>query len=161
EVCFNVPNGVGPPFLVSCPRFPASIDKLEHTEGTRVREVRRNPATARQGEEPETPLLASGPKPTHQRSRIVARQPLRLGHLHFFPSSRSTTQQPRRCGPSPRQWSRTSVFSHPASWSASARMGIAEKSRESYIPRASNSTVSVPHRGSIRPAGGFGARHRR
>ena len=52
---------------------------------------------------------------------------------HAFPSTRSTTQHPRTCGPGPRQWSRTSSLSHPASWSASARIGIAAKSRDSYI----------------------------
>gem|GEM_PF-5538027 len=40
--------------------------------------------------------------------------------------TRSTTQQPRTCGPLPRQWFSTSSLSQPASWSASARIGIAE-----------------------------------
>ncbi len=43
---------------------------------------------------------------------------------HAFPNTRSTTQHPRTCGPSPRQWFSTSGLSHPASWSASARIGI-------------------------------------
>jgi hypothetical protein len=34
---------------------------------------------------------------------------------HAFPSTKSITQHPRTCGPSPRQWERMSSLSHPAS----------------------------------------------
>ncbi len=34
---------------------------------------------------------------------------------HSFPSTKSTTQQPRTCDPSPRQCARRCSFSHPAS----------------------------------------------
>lgn len=40
---------------------------------------------------------------------------------YSFPSSKSTIQHPRTCGPSLRQWLRMSALSHPASSNASAR----------------------------------------
>ncbi|HKB35596.1 MAG TPA: biotin/lipoyl-binding protein [Gemmataceae bacterium] len=48
---------------------------------------------------------------------LLAGQQLR----HLLPSSRSTTQQPRTCGPPSRQWSRMSALSQPASSRASDR----------------------------------------
>ena len=48
-----------------------------------------------------------------------------------FPSTRSTTQHPRACGPWSRQWVSTSALSHPASWSASARIGSRSNARSS------------------------------
>src|SRR5262249_55674005 len=41
---------------------------------------------------------------------------------HPLPKTRSTTQQPRTCGPGPRQWLRMSSLSQPASCSASATL---------------------------------------
>src|SRR5262249_40021553 len=64
------------------------------------------------------------------------------------PITKSTTQQPRVCGPGPRQWCRMSSLSQSASSSASARTGIAEKSRSSYICRAIDTTVRVRQDGS-------------
>ncbi len=40
---------------------------------------------------------------------------LTLPARHSLPSTRSTAQHPRTCGPGPRQWSRMSALSHPAS----------------------------------------------
>ncbi len=48
---------------------------------------------------------------------------------HSFPSTKSTTQQPRTCSPGCRQWVSTSSLSQPASWRASARIGIRSKAR--------------------------------
>ena len=55
--------------------------------------------------------------------------------IQSFPSTRSTTQHPRTCGAVAAAVVEESSLSHPASWSASARIGIAEKSRDSYICR--------------------------
>ena len=52
-----------------------------------------------------------------------------LCRSYAFPSSRSTTQHPRACGPSPRQWASTSALSHPASSRASARIGSRSNAR--------------------------------
>src|SRR5206468_3299028 len=67
---------------------------------------------------------------------------------YSLPRTRSTTQHPRTCGPGPRQWPSTSSLVHPASCSTSARMGIAPKSRDSYIPFASATAVDVRHAAS-------------
>src|SRR5262245_36549004 len=76
-------------------------------------------------------------------SITTGKQLRRPAYHHALPRTRSTTQQPRTCGPSPRQWLRMSELSHPASSSASARIGIGEKSRDSYIDWARATTVDV------------------
>ena len=48
-----------------------------------------------------------------------------------LPQHQIDTQHPRACGPGPRQWSSISSLSHPASWSASARIGRRSKARSS------------------------------
>src|SRR5262245_26165342 len=80
-------------------------------------------------------------------SRLVAPAGLRQVPCHFLrpvaasrrhhplPSTRPTTQQPRTCGPDPRQCSLTAA-GHPASSSKSANSGIALKSRDSDMVRA-------------------------
>jgi hypothetical protein len=92
----------------------------------------------------ETDPLAIRPNPRHSprnsplsalnriRTRRLATElgPIRVdsprsGGGYSFPSTRSTTQQPRRCvSDVSRQWLSTSSLSQPASWSASARIGI-------------------------------------
>ncbi len=81
-------------------------------------------------------------RPTTARLRVLSR--------HSLSNTRSTTQHPRTCGPPRRQWSRMSSSLQPASWSASASIGIAEKSRDSYICEASARAVSVRHSGENR-----------
>lgn len=48
---------------------------------------------------------------------------------YFRPVSKSTTQQPLTCGPSPRQWLKMSGCEQPASSKASANTGIRSKAR--------------------------------
>lgn len=50
-----------------------------------------------------------------------------------LPSNKSTTQHPRTCSPACRQWFSMSSLLQSASCKASARMGMGEKSRLSYI----------------------------
>src|SRR5262249_21211766 len=70
-------------------------------------------------------------------SHIRDTRPGRVRFAHALPSTRSITQQPRTCvRDASRQWESMSALSQPASWSASARIGIAPKSRDSYIWRA-------------------------
>src|SRR5262245_45147777 len=67
---------------------------------------------------------------------------------YSLPNTKSTTQHPRTCTCFPsRQWSRMTSLSRPASRSGSAKVGIAPKSRESYIRRARATVVSVRHSG--------------
>src|SRR5205823_1898984 len=116
-----------------------------------IKLARSGSATASHAQEPQFPPV--GPiriDVAKHRLWFGCREPFRFGHdRHSLPSTKSTTQQPRTCGPSPRQWSRMSAFSHPASCSASDRIGMSEKSRDSYMDPASETTVDVRHSGSM------------
>jgi len=54
-----------------------------------------------------------------------------LNHAYVTHSSRSSTQQPRTCGPSRRRWPNISALSQPASSRASAKTGRRSKARSS------------------------------
>src|SRR5262249_22012429 len=72
---------------------------------------------------PSCPEGGSGSEPlTRSRARPCPPGP---------PLFRSIAQQPLTCGPSPRQCERIAPSSQPASCSASARIGIGAKSRDS------------------------------
>ena len=113
-------------------RFRVAIRTRWRTRGTRS--IPR-PPTAGTFDRCSFPAAAviiwTGSAHASHSASVIARP---LWVAHAFPSTRSTTQHPRTCGPfASRQWLRMSSLSQPASWSASARIGIAEKSRDSYI----------------------------
>ena len=63
-------------------------------------------------------------------------------------NTKSTTRHPRTCTPSGlRHRPTASALSHPASCGASAKIGMALKSRDSYSRRAMATAVSVRHSG--------------
>src|SRR5205814_6169634 len=80
---------------------------------TLVQEPIPDAAATRTGEQPQLPVAGLALQKLQHRRRVGRRQPPGFGHGHSFPKSRSMTQQPRTCGPSPRQWARTSSLWQP------------------------------------------------
>src|SRR5204863_1035945 len=73
---------------------------------------------------PRREELHSGPFDATERTPASGGKGNASGHC--LPNTRSTTQHPRTCvSEVSRQWARMSESSHPASWRASARIGIA------------------------------------
>lgn len=86
------------------------------------------------GGDPSRPPLAAPPPCQRPPRPYQTRDPPRFA-VPTLAGHRATTQQPLACGPGPRPWSRAVGSSHPASASASARVGVAPKSLGRRHPR--------------------------
>jgi len=82
--------------------------------------------------------------PQRKRERAGSEFPAVSFLGHSLPNTRSHTQQPRTCGPGTPEGVRVRRRCRTVAWSASDQNGHREKSRASYIWRASKTAVSVP-----------------
>lgn len=144
---------VGPPYgnevlLAVVARAPLAVQGVEvenlgNKEATEIdfAQVRQPHAMLASGEEGDYGGGNSGPVLLHcfelpehitPSGRGLTRHGAKPAALSYSrPRSKSSTQQPRTWGPGPRQWSSTSPLAHPASSSASAKIGIRSKARSS------------------------------
>ncbi len=106
---------------------PADVNEL------RVRHQQREEMSRdRKGAGQPPSRDAVGPLPSGRSSMRTLHEPV---VRQLFPNTASSTQHPRAWSPPCRRWFSASALSQPASWRASARIGMAPKSLDSYMPR--------------------------